>query len=147
MKTDIEYLQSITKTISVIDTLAKLGEDGEIPQIPKESIKLYLKQKTDLLRESAKNPYDIPSARSDLWMLSRISIAHYHDLKGEVFNLLIQMFEEDPITPSTAVNLLKLIIDLNGELVLSKIQLLTIPFQKKMARAFSASVELYTSAL
>ena len=76
-------------------------------------------------------------------MLSRISIAHYHDLKGEVFNLLIQMFEEDPITPSTAVNLLKLIIDLNGELVLSKIQLLTIPFQKKMARAFSATVELY----
>lgn len=137
------YLQATLKVSSEIDTLVELGKTGGTPQVTKEQTRSYISQKIRTLKESAKSPVNLPSVRSDLCKLSRISSAHYPDLKEEVFNLLLHLIEEDPITPQTAHGILEMVIDLNSDLALLNAQILSILFQKKLARVFSASVELF----
>lgn len=137
------FLQAALKVSSEIDTLVELGKTGGTPQITKEKIKLHIAQKIQALMESVKDPYNIPSVRSDLCKLTRISSTHYSELKEKAFDLLIKLIEEDPVAPHTANGVLEIVIELNSDLILSKAQLLTINFQKKLARTFSAAVELY----
>lgn len=137
------FLQSNSKTVSEIDNLVEIGKTNGTPTISKDQIKTFIKEKISSLQEHAKDQYNLPSVRSDLCKLSKISTTYYPDLKEEVLNLLILLIENDPIEPSTAGGILEIVIDLNSELVLVKAQLLTIPLQRKFARAFSAAVELY----
>lgn len=136
-------LQTILKTTAEIDALVELGKTNGTHSISKDQITTHLKEKLQILKENAKDPSHLPSIRSDLCKLSKISSTHYHDLKEEIYQLLIQFIEKDPILPHTAAGILEMIIDLNSDLALTKAQLLTIPLQKKLARAFSAAVELY----
>jgi len=136
-------LQADVKVSSEIDTLVALGKTGGTIHASMDEIRVTIAQKIQTLRESAKDPYKLTSVRSDLCKLSRISNTHYRELKEEIFNLLIHLIEEDPILPQTADGILEIVIELNADLALSKAQVLTILFQKKLARAFSAAVELY----
>lgn len=125
------YLQAALKVSSEIDTLVELGKMGGTTQVTKEQTRVYILEKINTLRENAKNAYNLPSIRSDLCKLSRISSTHYPDLKEEVFNLLIRLIEEDPVAPYTAHGILEIVIDLNSDLVLLNVQTLAIVFQKK----------------
>lgn len=136
-------LQSFHKGSSEIETLVHLGQGAGTPDISKEKIKLEITNKIRVLLESAKNFYELPSVRSDLCKLTRISGTHYGELKEEVFNQLIYLLEIDPIEPYTANGLLEIVIELNTDLDPKIAQKLTILFQKKLARAFSASVEAF----
>jgi len=136
-------LQADVKVASEIDTLVELGKTGGTIHASMDEIRATISQKIQDLRESAKDPYKLASVRSDLCKLSGISSTHYPDLKEEVFNLLIHLMESDPIAPHTAEGILGIVFDLNNALAVMDVQMLTIRFQKKLVRAFSAAVELY----
>jgi len=136
-------LQADIKVSSEIDTLVALGKTGGTIHASMDEIRVTIAQKIQTFRKSAKDPYKLTSVRYDLCKLSRISSTYYSDLKEEVFDLLTHLIEEDPIMQQTANGILDVVIELNADLALSKAQKLTILFQKKLARAFSAAVELY----
>lgn len=137
------YDHAKDKPQSEIETLIELGKSGGTTKFSKNRIETIIRGKIVSLRTSATNPRDLPSVRSDLCDLSKISSVHYSELKEEILNLLTHLLETDPVLPQTAEGILKIVIKLNSELTSSNAQELTILFQKKFARAFSAAVELY----
>lgn len=136
-------LEDAASSKSVVDTLLEWGKTGGVAKVDKEEIRTCIAKKIEEFREKARNERNLPSIRSDLCRLTGIVSTHYSELKEEVYNLLIRLLESDPIEPFTAEGVLEIVIDLNKDLVLLKAQTLTILFQRKLARAFSASVELY----
>jgi len=135
--------QAEKKVAPEIDTLVELGKAGGTTEVSWAQTEAYINEKIRTLLVDINDPKKRPSVRSDLCKLSRISSTYYCVLKEEIFNLLIRVIEEDPITQQSANGVLEVVIDLNSDLALSKAQMLTTPFQKKLARAFSASVELF----
>lgn len=135
--------QAMHKLSSEVDTLVDLGKEGGTSQISKEEVKKYIAQKITELCKNAEKPENLSSVRSDLCKLSRISSDHYAEQKEEIFNQLIRFIENDPTTQPTSNGVLNIVIELNSDLDLSKVQRLTISLQKKIAKAFSSSVELY----
>lgn len=142
-KADIIHLQSVLKVSSEIEVLVELGKSAGTPQVSQENIAILIKDKIHSLRKHAKEPSKLASVRSDLYKLSHIAEVHYRDLKEEIFDLLTHLIHEDPILATTSIGVLDLVIDLNNDLALSQAQRVTIPFQKKIAKAFRAAVELY----
>jgi len=146
LKTRLREL-TFLKNRSEIAVLVELGESAGTVDFSKEETHLLIDEKIKALKALFENPNDpakqISSMRLDLCKLSRISSTYYADLKEEIFNLLIQLLEKDPITQQTANGVLDVVIELNGDLAQSKDQVLTTLFQKKLARAFSAAVELF----
>jgi len=131
------------KNRSEIAVLVELGESADTVDFSKKETNLLIADKINALRNNAEDFINLTSVRSDLCKLSRISSKHYANLKEEVFNLLIRIMENDPIAQYTADGILEIVIDLNNDLIAPNAQLLTIKFQRKLVKAFSAAVELY----
>lgn len=136
------FLQG-TSEPSTIEFLVDLGKKGETATFSQVQIKDKISQKIHELREKAKDFQNLSSVRTNLCKLSRISSEHFYSLKVEIYDLLISLLENDPVEEYTAHGVLKVIIELNSDLVSSNAQLLAIPIQKKLSRAFGAAVELY----
>lgn len=136
-------LQSFFKLSSETDTLVELGRSGGTLQVPQEDVRRAIEDKLKNVKENAKNPDKISQVRCDLSKLYKISSVHFYQLKEEIFDFFIHLLENDPISKQTAEGVLEIVIDLNNELTPSQSQQLSILFQRKVARAFSAAVELY----
>jgi len=123
--------------------LVKLGSTGGTPQKPKERIEAEIAEKIEKLRKDANDPKNLQSVRSELCELTKISHVHYRELKNKVFDLFIQVMNSDPIEPFTKEGILEIVCKLNADLAVENATMMSIDIQKKLARAFSAAVELY----
>lgn len=140
-----EYMkkQAENKISSEIAILVELGNTAGTPQVPKDEIALGISQKIEALQEKARDSNQISSVRSDLCELRQIASTHYVGQKEKVFDMLIELLETDPILPKTAEDIPHIIIKLKADLAIREAQKITILFQKKVARAFSAAVGTY----
>jgi len=142
LKAKIQSLTSLENR-SEVDLLVEFGKTSGTTHFNHGEIQLLLTVKIHALRESAKDSHRLPSVRADLCKLSRVSELYYNDLKEEIFDLLIARIQDDPVAIHTAIGVLQLVIDLSADMSLSKVQVLTVTLQIKLAKAFSAAVELY----
>jgi len=142
LKTRLREL-TFLKNRSEIAVLVELGEWAGTVDFSKLETYLLIADKINALRMSAEDFHNLASVRSDLCKLSRISSIHYRDLKEGVFKLLIRLMENDPIAQYTANGVLDIVIDLNNDLIPTNAEKITIEFQQKLVKAFSAAVELY----
>lgn len=85
----------------------------------------------------------LESVRSDLCVMTDIATDHYSKEKMEVFDLLIQCFDSDRIKKTTQEGVWKVITKLHTHLLAENAQHYSVDFQRKIARTFSAAIELY----
>jgi ankyrin repeat protein len=125
-----------------VDVLADWGMSGGRKEATQGEIDEFLKLKiAELEQKVVQDQTQRPSVRSDLCKLSCISEVYYGARKAEVFDLLRRLFETDPATKQTVAGVLTEAIKLNNQF--GTAHLLSIPFQQKLARTFSAAVALY----
>jgi ankyrin repeat protein len=124
-----------------VDVLVDWGMSGGRKEASQGEIDEFLKLKIAELEQRAQDQAQLSAVRSDLCKLSCISETYYSARKAEVFDLLRRLLEKDPVTKQTAGGVLKVAIDLNSQF--GTAHLLSIPFQQKLARTFSAAVALY----
>lgn len=117
------------------------GSGNENKLFRHEEISKLIKEKMDSLFLASRNKSELPSVREALSKLSEISEAHYGDLKGQIFDLLIRLLNEDPIEQFTSRGISNLIVRLNN--YLNDAKKFEIPLQTKLAKAHGAAVELY----
>lgn len=131
------------KNRSEIAVLVELGKSAGTVDVNRDETNLLINYKINALRNDAKDSSNFSSIRSDLCELIKISSDHYMDLKIKVFDLLIELLEIDPVNKKSAEGILNIIINLNTDLAASEAARLSMLFQKKLARTFSAAVSLY----
>lgn len=85
---------------------------------------------------------NIPAARDYLFKLAQISPRSYANQKAKIWNLFIQISQQDPISAKTAHGVVGLTIDLVKILNRDLIQSETIEMQTLIVQAYAFSIEL-----
>jgi hypothetical protein len=126
-----------------VEQLLALGQSSH----NQEKVNSFLIEKVrELFLRAQQDLSQLPSVRTDLCLLSRISAVHYYDRKMDIFNLLQRLLENDPVLLKTATDVLKDAIELNADLeqcCIVNAATHTTPIQQKLVRSFVAAVELY----